>query len=196
MFHRQRDPLAGEDRGADRGHIAARLQHESEVCPELIESHRARCLRGRGDHGGRPEDARDAPGQDICAAGVAAEDRDRVRQRLVHADDARVLVFPGDQRRGDPDGRAHREKGDDRVALGKCQRDGASGGSVVKMRVGQHGCQPLSCQAPSCGDRDQSDHQAPRSPERTNTGFSAASRTDPPGRLVSRDACSCRPPTR
>jgi N-methylhydantoinase A/oxoprolinase/acetone carboxylase beta subunit len=141
----------------------------------------------------RAEDAGDAPGQYVRAARVAAEDRDREPQRLVDAHDARVIVFSRDQRRGDPHGRSHGEEGDDRVALGESPGNGAGGWSVVKLRVRQHGRQALSRRAPSGGNGDQADHRAPRSPEITKTGLTAASRSDPPGRAVSRDACSCTP---
>ena len=50
--------------------------------------------------------------------GVAAEERDRVPGRLVHADHGRVGALVGQQWRDQPDGRAGGQEADQRVALG------------------------------------------------------------------------------
>ena len=128
MLHRERDPLTGQDRGADRGHVAARLDHESEVGAEFVDPTEpaASAAVVMTEVAPRMSATRRAS---TFHAGVAAEDRDREPQRLVHAYHAGILILPGDQRRGDPDGRADGEKGDDRVALGEGQRDGGGGGS-------------------------------------------------------------------
>ena len=108
MLHRERDLLTGQDRGADRGHVVARLDTNPEVRAELVETHRARGLRSRGDDRGRAEDARDAPGQHIFAPPACGRRGPGSRNAAVHAHHAGSL--PGDQRRGDPDSRADGEK--------------------------------------------------------------------------------------
>ena len=189
----ERDAAAGQDRGAHGGQVAARLDGEAEVGAELLEPGSAGRVAGRGDdrlgaqHRGHPA------GQVVAAALVRAEHRDRVAQIFVYADYGGVFVLAGEQGGDEADGGADGEEADDRLAFGEGARERLGGGGVVASGVGPRLLEPLRGRVACPGNADEADHWFP---QRTKTGFSAASRSWPFGRGRRRDAWSWTPPVR
>ena len=197
----ERDPLAGQDRGAHRGQVAAGLDHEAQVGAEPVQGHRAGRVAGRGDHRLGPEHGGDPAGQVVGPARVRSRHRHGEAQGLVDADHPGVLVLVpqerGEQAHGGADGQEHHH----RVRVTERCGQGGGGRAIVGPGLAGPGRGEAGGGGPARGgDRDQADHDAApagggpgRSAQRTKTGLSAASRSEPPGSGDSREAWSWVP---
>ena len=112
----------GQNRRPDGGEVAARLRDEPEVGAELVEGDAPGRVAGRGDHRLAAEGQRDPAGQFVGPARVRADHRDSVAQGLVDAHHARVGALAAEQRRQQPNRRAHGQEAHDCVALGERAR--------------------------------------------------------------------------
>ena len=167
----ERDPAAGQDRGAHGGQVAARLDAEAEVRAELIEPGGPGGVAGRSDDRFGAQGFRDPPGQRVAAASMSAEHRNREAQRLVDADHPGILVLAFQQRRDQPDRRADGEEADDRVAFFEClraaPRQPGRGSGARRARRGE----AVRGGPARGGDADQADHRcAPQDEDRVLGG--------------------------
>src|SRR5438552_953067 len=94
----------GHPRPAAAAQVAARLDGEAQVGAELVQARAAGRVAGGGDDGFGAQGRGQPAGQLVAAAGVRAEHRDRITQRLVDADHGGVLVLAREQGREQPDG--------------------------------------------------------------------------------------------